>query len=88
MSSVVSTDLFAVQLAEYGLSSPSSSRRVSGLSNEVRLDSMEEIQVVGLGLTQLQKVHTSLGTIPEEKVHSNVPLGCFYHDGHHGMFVC
>ena len=70
MLSAVSTDLFPVELTEYGLSSSSGSRRVSGLSNEVRLDCMEEIEVVGLRLTQLQKVHTGLGTILEEKIHS------------------
>ena len=70
MISAVSTDLFPVELAEYRLSSSSGSRRVSGLSNEVRLDCMEEIQVVSLGLAQLEKVHTSLGTILEEQIHS------------------
>ena len=88
MISAGSTDLFPVQLAEYRLSSSSRSRRVSGLSNEVRLDCMEEIQVVGLGLTQLEKVHTGLGPILEEKIHSYISLSCFYHDRHYEIFVC
>ena len=88
MISAVSTHLFPVQLAEYGLSSSPGSRRVSGLSNEVRLDCVEEIQVVGLDLTKLEKVHTSLWTILEEKIHSEVSLSCFYHDRHYEIFVC